>query len=95
MRNNNVTTTKVLVRAQAMEWYGCEDNIGDPLKGRYKNKGGGDFIVEVEEWVGFDKIAREFNKEYNVDGDYFKYKLIDIEYYREPQVVHLKGVSIG
>ena len=42
---------KILIETQYKEWYGCEDHVGVEGQGRYKNKGGMDFVVEVDEHV--------------------------------------------
>jgi hypothetical protein len=95
MENNNVRTIKVLIKSQALEWYGDDDHIGVPTKGRYKPKYGSDFIVEVEERLalyGEELIKEAFNKEHNVDGHYFKYKALDVELYSKPQEITLRGL---
>lgn len=81
---------KIEISTQVLEWYGCEDNIGDPLHGRYKSKGGQSFIVEVEEGTFYDhqdKIRKAFDAKYG--HGFFKYEILDIDIYYEPDFIQL------
>jgi hypothetical protein len=83
---------KVLIETQYKEWYGCEDNVGVEGHGRYKNKGGMDFVISVDE-VTFmydrDSIVEAFNKKYNVEGSWNLCEVLGLSYYREPEEITL------
>ncbi len=81
---------KFEIVAQTFEWYGCEDNIGDPLHGRYKPKGSQSFIIEVEEGMFYDqqdKIRKAFDAKYG--HGFFRYEIIDMNPYWEPDHIIL------
>ena len=78
---------KVLIQAQCWCWYGCEDNVGDLSKGRYKPKFGSDFVLEVEEAMalyGEEKIVEAFNRKYNQQDAFERYEALGVEPYSEP-----------
>lgn len=85
--------TKYIISTQAKEWYGCENNIGDPTHGRYKMKGGQAFIffVEAEESLVYDeeKILASFNEKYDKVGCYWRYEAKRIDWYDEPAVAKI------
>jgi len=84
---------KALITTQYKEWYGCEDNVGVEGHGRYKNKGGSDFVIDLPEYTLMyreDDIRKAFNEEYNTEGSFTLFEIIDIEpCYREPQPIKL------
>ena len=84
---------KVVIKAQCHEWYGCEDNIGEAGKGRYKPKGGEDFVVNVPAqmyWNGADDLMMQaFNERMDVDGEFFKYTAIEVARYYQPTEIEL------
>jgi hypothetical protein len=78
--------TKYIIYTQSKEWYGCENNIGDIMHGRYKMKGGRDFIVEADKTLMYDeeKVLASFNEKYDKVGRYWRYEAQSIEWYEEP-----------
>lgn len=78
--------TKYIIKCQVKEWYGCEDHIGDPCHGRYKMKGGQDFIFEADESVMYDedKVIESFNETHDKVGRFWRYEAKSIDYYEEP-----------
>ena len=83
---------KYIAHAQGWEWYGCEDNIGNPAHGRYKPKGGEDFIIELDDAEVYEeeKVLAKLNETFNVDGLYFKHEFKGhIDFYWPPVI--LKG----
>lgn len=84
---------KVLIETQYKEWYGCEDNVGVEGYGRYKNKGGHDFVINVDDIIFMyhqEDIIKAFNKKHNVKGSWTKCEVLDILPYREPEEINLK-----
>lgn len=88
--------TKYIISTQSKEWYGCEDNIGDPMHGRYKMKGGQDFIVEADEALMYDdeKVIASFNERYDRVGRYWRYEARRIDWYDEPVVAKIVNEEI-
>ena len=83
---------QILITAQTKEWYGCEDHIGESGHGRYKMKGGADFVVEVPQstfMYNEDKIRETFDKKYDKEGAFFRYQYIRAEPYYEPEFIQL------
>lgn len=86
MKNNyNYTdrTVKLKFSCQYWEWYGNDDYT----VGRYKPKGGMDFIVEAKEtdyMYKEEELKAAFDEKYNVDGEYTKYEVQGIELYYPP-----------
>ncbi len=84
---------KVVIVAQCWEWYGDEDQVGVAGYGRYKAKGGEDFITKVPAayyWAGaYDLVFEAFDKIKNVDGEYIKYQAIELKKYYEPEEIEL------
>ena len=84
---------KVVIQTQCWEWYGDEDKVGVAGYGRYKAKGGGDFMTKVPAsyyWSGiYDSLFKAFDKLKNVDGQYEKYEAIGLKLHREPEEVVL------
>lgn len=93
MKDNKYNMMKVLIQTQYKEWYGCEDNVGVEGHGRYKNKGGYDFVALVDEHVYmYDRQAIEdaFNMEHNKPGSYTRCEILDIQpCYRAPEEIVL------
>lgn len=88
-----IHTMKVLIKTQYKEWYGCEDHIGDEAYGRYKNKGGMDYVLEVDEHVFMydeESVRKAFHDVYDVPGSFTRCTIVDIETcYREPREIKL------
>lgn len=84
---------KILIETQYKEWYGCEDHVGVEGHGRYKNKGGMDFVAEVDEHVFYyadESIREAFHAKYNKEGSWNLCEIIDIvPFYREPEFITL------
>lgn len=83
--------TKYIISTQSKEWYGCENNIGDPMHGRYKMKGGQDFIVETYEAMMYEeaKVIASFNEKYDKVGRFWRYEAKSIDWYDEPAVAKM------
>ena len=83
---------KIIIQAQRKEWYGDENHIGEEGHGRYKMKGGGDFIVDVphKTFLYNENIIRSaFDKKFDKNGLFFRYEFIEAEPYYEPDVIEL------
>lgn len=92
MKEEPKRTIKIKISTQIREWYGNENHIGDENHGRYKCKGGKDFITEVEQdtfWYKDESIRKAFNDQYNKDGLFFKYEAQEIAPYYEPEDIEL------
>lgn len=84
---------KVIIHAQTKEWYGDEDHVGEKGHGRYKMKGGCDFITTVSEadyMYEEHKIRTAFNCQFDMNGSHMRYEFHDIEFYWEPVPCELK-----
>ena len=84
--------TKYIITCQVKEWYGDPDQaVGDPTYGRYKMKGGQDFVFEGPEniaWIEGELIAN-FNAKYDRVGRFIRYEAKSIEFYYEPEPAQL------
>ena len=80
--NNN----KYVISCQVWEWYGDDDYIGEPGHGRFKPKGGQEFIFEYDGdiWADEDDLFRKFNERYNHPSNFIRYEAREINYYTEP-----------
>jgi len=78
--------SKRIVRCQMWEWYGSEDFT----EGRYKPKGGHEFVFEATpatEALDEDELIEKFNEVYNVHGRWYRYEARSIDYYWDPTVL--------
>ena len=86
--------TKALIRTQYKERYGCEDNVGDSNYGRYKNKGGMDYVIDIDTHTllyNEEAVVEAFHKEYNKEGAFTRCEVIEIEgCYFEPKKIQLE-----
>ena len=83
--------SKRIIRCQVYEWYGSEDFT----EGRYKPKGGQEFVYEVTpeaEAIDEDELIAKWNEDYNRHGQLYRYQAlsISIDYYWEPAVAVFK-----
>lgn len=81
-----------ITTAQVWEWYGDEDHVGVPTFGRYKSKGGEDFIVHLTEDEAWDEtlILGRLNAKLNVVGQWMRYEFNgELSHYWEPKVIEL------
>lgn len=65
------------ITAQVWEWYGHDDYVGNPSHGRYKAKGGQEFIVFVDEHDAMYREAEviaKLNEKHNVEGAFIKHE---------------------
>lgn len=77
-----------IIRTQYREWYGN----GELTEGRYKNKGGDDFIIELDpqEAYNVDELRKKWNEQHNRLGEqYGCWEFLDIEYYYKPSEAKL------
>ena len=79
--------TKFIIYTQVKEWYGCEDHIGDPAHGRYKNKGAQEFVFEGNDCLYMQdrSLIKQFNAKYDRVGRFFRYEAKEIEFYFAPE----------
>lgn len=73
-----------IVLCQVWEWYGSEDM----RQGRYKAKGGAEFIFdETEETqeMSEEDIIEKWNSTFMADDRAFKYEAKSVNYYWKPQ----------
>jgi hypothetical protein len=78
--------------AQIWEWYGDEEKVGDPAFGRYKPKGGQDFIVHLttEEAWNEEAVLAKLNARLNESGKWIRFEFNgSLQYYWEPTVIVL------
>ena len=81
-----------VTRAQIWEWYGEEEHVGDPAFGRYKAKGGQDFIVHLTTAQAYDEeaVLAKLNNRLNNNGIWVRFEFNgSLEHYYEPTVVEL------
>ena len=74
---------KMVIQAQVWEWYGNEEMT----EGRYKAKGGHDFVFEGDELELYDtqSILDKFNEKFNRRGkQWFCHEGLNVELYFEP-----------
>ena len=85
---------KALIKCRYKEWYGCDDNVGDPDYGRYKNKGGHNFVIDIDSHTllyNEEAVIEAFHKKYNRIGDFTRCEVIEIEgCYYEPEHIKLE-----
>lgn len=75
--------SKRIISCQVWEWYGSEDFT----EGRYKPKGGQEFIFDstpATEALDEDELIEKFNEVFNADGRWYRYEAKDVNYYFEP-----------
>jgi hypothetical protein len=77
--------SKRIIRCQIWEWYGSEDFT----EGRYKAKGGQEFVYDVTpeaEAIDEDELIAKWNEDFNRHGQWYRYEALSIDYYWEPAV---------
>ncbi len=75
--------SKRIIHCQCWEWYGSEDFT----EGRYKAKGGQEFVYEVtpeSEALSEEELIDNFNSKFNLHGQHYRYEAMGIDYYWEP-----------
>ena len=79
--------TKYIIYTQVKEWYGDDGHIGNPEHGRYKNKGGQEFIFEGSDGLYMQdrSLIKQFNAKYDRVGRFFRYEAKEMEFYYEPE----------
>jgi hypothetical protein len=80
--------TKFIIYTQVKEWYGDPDQaIGDPAHGRYKNKGGQEFIFEGIDGLYLQdrELIKKFNAKYDRVGRFMRYEAKEIDFYFVPE----------
>jgi hypothetical protein len=90
LRQDRHRMSKQIIRCQVWEWYGSEDF----REGRYKAKGGQEFIYEStpeSEALSEDELIDKFNAKYNRDGLWFRYEAKSIDYYWEPVLIKFEN----
>lgn len=86
---------KIIIQTQTREWYG-DDAGPESGKGRFKCKGGQDFVVEVDEMLFMyerERLEALFNERMNNPSDWFRYEWIDAELYHAPQALTFEDGS--
>jgi hypothetical protein len=83
--------SKRVISCQVWEWYGSEDFI----EGRYKPKGGQEFVFETtpettDDFFTEDELIDIWNAKRNKHGLYYRYEAKSINYYFEPMSVVFK-----
>ena len=79
--------TRFIIYTQVKEWYGLEDYIGNPEHGRYKNKGGQEFIFDGPDdlYMWDRELIEKFNAKYDRVGRFFRYEAKEMEFYYKPE----------
>lgn len=72
---------KFVVSCQYWEWYGNEDFT----LGRYKPKGGEEFIVDLDPYHDEQEMIAAWNAEHNRDGKWTRFEARSISPYWEPR----------
>lgn len=75
--------SKRIIHCQCWEWYGNKDFT----EGRYKAKGGQEFIYKVtpeSEALSEEELIDIWNAEFNKHGLWYRYEAKSIDYYWEP-----------
>lgn len=81
-----------ITRAQIWEWYGDENHVGDPAFGRYKAKGGQDFIIHLTTAESHSdvEVLAILNTRLNENGKWTRFEFNgSLDYYYEPTVIEL------
>ena len=81
-----------VTRAQIWEWYGDEEHVGDTAHGRYKPKGGQDFIVHLTTEQSYDEeaVLAKLNERLNTNGTWTRFEFNgSLDRYYEPTVIEL------
>lgn len=71
---------KFVVHCQYWEWYGNDDFT----LGRYKPKGGEEFVVELDPYHDEQEMLDAWNAEHNREGKWTRYEAREIAPYWEP-----------
>ena len=89
--------TAWIATAQVWEWYGDEDHVGDTAHGRYKAKGGEDFLIHLttsEVYSDVESIIAKLNAKFNREGSFYRYEFKnDLEPYFEPTLVKFEELN--
>lgn len=75
--------SKRIIHCQVWEWYGSEDF----REGRYKAKGGQEFIFDLTpeaETLSEEELIEKWNNAHNRDGKWYRYEARSIDYYWAP-----------
>jgi len=86
---------QIIIRTQYREWYGDEAHVGVYAKGRFKSKGGLDFVMSVPQSTLFykeDEIRDAFHAVYNKPDCIGRCDIIDIDIYHEPERIALESL---
>jgi hypothetical protein len=83
------SVTRFSAVAQVREWYG-DSAPGSIDGGRYKAKGGQEFVVWATEMEAmYGDLEAKFNEEFNRNGRHTRYEIMDsFMPYNTPQVMH-------
>lgn len=90
--------SKRVIRCQVWEWYGSciPELIGHPSEGRYKAKGGEEFVFDATpetDSMSEEELIDKWNEKYDQDGRSFKYEARSVDYYWEPRSCVFEGGS--
>jgi len=85
-----------IISCQVWEWYGDENHIGEEGFGRYKPKGGEDFVFAGDEMTLYkdNELMEKFNKRYNAMGRFMRYEAREISYYMKPEPARIENGEI-
>jgi hypothetical protein len=78
---------KYIIHTQTKEWYGDENHVGDPNFGRFKNKGGMNFVIEGDESLLYGEegeFLAKFNRQYDDSKRHMRYEAWSFEPYIPP-----------
>tara|TARA_R100001244_G_scaffold37889_2_gene34421 strand:- start:1633 stop:1920 length:288 start_codon:yes stop_codon:yes gene_type:complete len=84
-------TIKLCISAQTKEWYGDQEpGVG---QGRWKNKGGHDFILEMDDAAYMstsdEELKAKFNEAFDSADSYMRYEALDVKVHWEPSEIVL------
>jgi len=85
-----------VIKTQVYEWYGSENHVGDPQHGRYKPKGGEEFIFTATEADVFREreLIDLFNERYNNLDRWMRYEAQYISRYWSPVKAEIRDGEI-
>tara|TARA_B110000495_G_scaffold203020_1_gene225070 strand:+ start:883 stop:1212 length:330 start_codon:yes stop_codon:yes gene_type:complete len=90
MLKQHTMKDQMIIHSQCKEWYGDEAMV----KGRYKFKGGRDFIITLNHHQALHHTAAiraAFNEIYDQEGLHYRYEFQSIEIYIPP--VEIKDLA--
>jgi len=86
---------QIIIRCQFKEWYGDEDKVGVEGEGRHKNKGGSEFILDMDIMTiiyaegGEEGFLARFNAEHDKVTNFYRHQAVEVEGYYAPNTARV------